>query len=451
MFGTEFRPLDFDSVIGLDNIKDILSSALTKGMIDPAYLFVGSLSSGKTTLARIFARSILCQYRKENSSPCNECSSCLSFLKDRNPGYIEIDAANNSSKDKIQELFESLRYESVSNFRIVLFDECHNLSKEAKDALLKHTEDPIENVVFLFCTTEVDKMPGTLRSRCIEIQLNQPTEEDIYNKLVSICKSKSLNYDEDAIHNLARSSGRYYRFAENKLRAVSYLGDITVENVDKVSPVYMEQVCELLVMLSYDLPEALKISDFLISRVNVKVIYESVLKVIVDAIKITTDITTGSPSYNASVKKVAQQYGSALYEMLTYIISKNRFTDVTMLQSDILVMHYKFLRDQFAPKNPVNNKQPVSEKEENKKPNRKTDAASSLNEIAHLPGWKKEDAVREIMRKKRSERKDGRVDEKFSDQCGPEVEEKTPQSSRRSISPEEFRKSLGGKANERKV
>jgi len=450
MFGTEFRPLDFKSVLGLDNIKEILSSALVKSMIDPAYLFVGSLSSGKTTLARIFARSILCEKKQEDGSPCNQCHSCKSFLEDRNPGYIEIDAANNSSKDKIKELFESLRYESVAQKRIILFDECHNLSKEAKDALLKQTEDPIDNVVFLFCTTEVDKMPGTLRSRCIEIQLNQPTELDVQKKLVSICDLKGIEYDQDALHMLARSSGRYYRFAENKLRTVSYLGAVSVENVNKVSPAYTEEVVNMLVTLSYDLTEALKICDFLISRMNVKLIYQNLLSVIVDAIKFSTDIITDSPFYNSLLKKVAVQYGASLYEILSYIIEKNRFTDTTMLQSDILVMHYKFLRDQFAPKNPVSVKSPVFEETKERQP-KKVEGPSSLNEIASLPGWKKEEAVRNIVQKKRLENRDDRVDEKFSEACGLDVVKNIPKANRSSISPEEFRKRLGGKANERKV
>lgn len=447
MFGTEFRPLNLESVLGLDSIKEILSAALTKNMIDPAYLFVGSLSSGKTTLARIFARSILCQNRQEGGSPCNKCSSCISFLKSRNPGYIEIDAANNSSKDKIKELFESLRYESVSHTRIILFDECHNLSKEAKDALLKQTEDPIENVVYLFCTTDVDKMPGTLRSRCIELQLSQPTEADVQKKLIRICESKKIKYDSDALHMLARSSGRYYRFAENKLRTVSYLGDISVENVNKVSPVYVEEICNMIVTMSYDLTEALKICDFLISRMNIKLIYENMLSVIVDSIKFSTGISTDNGFYNVLLKKVSSQYGASLYEILSYIIDKNRFTNTTMLQSDILVMHYKFLRDQFAPKNPVVVKKPVSEEKQPEKP----EGPSSLNEIASLPGWKKEEAVRNIVQRKKLEKQDDRVGEKFSEACGPDRVEKVPKSNRKSISPEEFRKRLGGNSDERKV
>jgi len=449
MFGTEFRPLDLKSVIGLEDAKEVIGSILIKNMIDPAYLFVGSLSSGKTTLARIFARGILCTNRSDDGSPCNTCYSCKSFLEDRNQGYIEIDAANNSGKDKIKELFESLRYESVANTKIILFDECHNLSKEAKDALLKQTEDPIENVVYLFCTTDVDKMPGTLRSRCIEIQLAQPTEQDVQKKLVYICEQKKLKYDPEALHNLSRSSGRFYRFAENKLRAVSYLGDISVENVNKVSPVYIEEICDMIITMSYDLTESIKTCDFLISRMNIKNIYESMLKIIVDSIKISSGISTDSPFYNGLIKKVSGQYGASLFEMLSYIIGKNRFVDTTMLQSDILVMHYKFLRDQFAPKD-MTPKKNVSVDSSTPQP-QKIEGPSSLNEIARLPGWKREEAVRNIVQKNRLEKKDDRVAEKFSDACGPEAGGKVPKSTRKSISPEEFKKRLGGKLDERKV
>jgi DNA polymerase III subunit gamma/tau len=450
MFGTEFRPLDFQSTLGLDNIKEVLSACIVKNMIDPAYLFVGSLSSGKTTLARIFARSILCEKRKEDGSPCNECSSCKSFIAGRNPGYSEIDAANNSSKDNIKELFESLSYECVSQKRIILFDECHNLSKEAKDALLKHTEDPLDNVIFLFCTTDVEKMPNTLRSRCMELQLNQPTETDVQKKLEYICETKNLTYDPEALHLLSRASGRYYRSAENKLRMVSYLGDISVDNVNKVSPVHTEDVCEMLVYLSYDLTAAIKICDQLISIMSVKSIYESLLSIIVDSIKYDSDIHTDSPSYNSLLKKISGQYGSSLYEILTYIISKNRFTETTMLQSDILIMHYKFLRDQFAPKNVVASKSVVREEPEGQP--KRPEGPTSLNDIAKLPNWKREEAVRDIVQKNRLSKKDNRVDEKFSEACGPDTGTKTPVgSSRKSITPEEFTRRLGGNANERKI
>jgi DNA polymerase III subunit gamma/tau len=449
MFGTEFRPLDFKSVLGLEDIKDVLSAALSKNIIDPAYLFVGSLSSGKTTLARIFARGILCNNRQEDGSPCNECVSCKSFLSDRNTGYSEIDSANNSGKDNIKELFESLSYESVSHKRIILFDECHNLSKEAKDALLKQTEDPIENVVFLFCTTDVDKMPGTLRSRCIEIPLNQPTESDIQKKLAFICEAKNIKYDQDALHLLARSSGRYYRFAENRLRTVSYLGDITVDNVNKVSPVYIEEICTMFVCLSYDLKESLMLCDYLISRMSIKSIYENLLTLIIDSIKFSSEIYTDSPSYNELLKKVSSQYGASLYEILSYIVSKNRFTETTMLQSDLLIMHYKFLRDQFAPKTPADSKkQPAVDFE--KQP-RRSEGPTSLNEIARLPNWKREEAVRDIVQKKRLEKKDDRVDEKFSGACGPEVDTRVPKTVKKSITTEEFSKRLGGNTDERRV
>lgn len=450
MFGTEFRPLTFETVLGLENIKEILQGAINKNMVDPAYLFVGSLSSGKTTLARIFARSILCDSRKDDASPCNKCVSCRSFLEDRHPGYIEIDAANNSGKDKIKELLEKLKYESVVHKTIILFDEAHNLSKEAKDALLKEIESDPENIIYIFCTTDVDKMPGTLRSRCIELQLNQPTEADVQKKLVQICKKKSINYEDNAIYSLAKSVGSYYRYAENRLRTISCLGDVTIGNVNKVSPSYYEEVSNLVIYMSYDINKAIETGDFLISRMNVKKIYESMITVLVDSTKFLYGVETPNESYNNILRKVSNQYGDSLFEVLSYIISKTRFSDITFFESDILVMHYKFLRDQFSPKAPSAPRVQPSNVSKSENSTKKS-GSRSLSEIAQLSSWKRDEAVRELVQQNKRKKKDDRVEEKFSEVCGAEKENRVPKTSRKTLTPEEFGKRLGGNLNERKV
>ena len=452
MFGVEFRPLTFDSVLGLDVTKDILRAILRDGSYDPAYLFIGSHSTGKTTLGRIFARSVFCTNRKEDMSPCNECKSCKMFLDNKHPGYLEIDAANNGSKEKISNLKEKIQYESVTDYLIILFDEAHNLSKEAKDALLTQLEQTGNNVIIIFCTTEADKMPDTISSRCIQFLLQNPSEKDVRDKLAEICKIKELEFDPEALFTIVKGTGRHYRDAENKLRQVSYLGDINNDNVNKVVSLYDEEITALLLTLSYDLSKAMKISDVLVSRMNVKNIYESTLKIINDTIKYMNGISFDSERYNSLLKTLAKQYGNSLFEVLNYILSKNKLTDLTMFQTDLLILHYKFLRGGFDPQE-IKSTQGVEEKESPKdSKNERASVIQTIKDIQELPPGEKEDVVRAYKNDRRNKGKDSRVDERVSDKWGPEVKDNVaPMLHKKEVTRDVISKVLQGHGNGEKV
>jgi DNA polymerase-3 subunit gamma/tau len=291
------------------------------------------------------------------------------------------------------------------------------MSKEAKDAWLKKLEEENPNIISIFCTTNVDKMPGTLRSRCMEIQFVQPLESDVINKLEIICKSKGLVYDKDALYLLAQSSGRYYRYAENKLSLVSYLGDITKENINKVTNIYNEEIADMLIKLSYDVNESLKICDTLISRMNISSLYENIVRLIVDTIKYMSGYTYESQTYVELLKSLQCQYGPSLYEVLNYIISKNKYTELVTLQSDLLIMHYKFLKDQFKPKEQI--------QEDNKSPVKKDDPIiNKLEEIKKLPSWQREDAIKEYKNKKNIADNKNNVQEVLTKEWSPEKDKK---------------------------
>jgi len=444
----DFRPLDFDSVLGLEYVKQFFQEVLRKEDYDPAYLFSGSLSSGKTTLARIFSRAALCESRKEDMSPCNECASCRSFLERRNWGYTEIDAANNSGKETVKDLMDSIQFESVSKRRFILFDEAQNMSEEAKDAILKTIDDPIPGVILIFCTTAVEKITDTLRSRCIEFHFNQPSEQNVFKKLKNVCNSMGLGYEDEALHLITRSVNSYYRFAENRVKTIKRFGDINLENTKKVVLNYDEEIAEMLINLSYDLPSSLATAEVLASKVAVKNIYSSVLRLITDSLKLSMGLGFESSSYESILKKIHSQFGDSLYEILSYLMSKTKFVDVTYLQSDLLVLSYKFTKGHFSPKKSV----PVSEKPSVAVPQKEAKPeANSLAEIAKLPTWKREDAVREIRRQMVGGNKDERVEETVSSHWGPEKEDKIPPVQMKSLSPSEFRKVLKGDLNGGKI
>jgi DNA polymerase III subunit gamma/tau len=417
--GTKYRPITFDDVLGLDNIKDILKATLKKGQYEPAYLFIGEYSSGKTTLGRIFARSILCSNRKEDGSPCNECQSCRDFLEERSSSYTEVDAATNSTKEKIQELLEALTYETVTEKRVILLDECHAISSSGKDALLLQLEKNNSNVVFIFCTTVGDKVPPQLKSRCCEFQIPLPTEVNIQKKLEYICKLNSYNYTPDALYSIIQATGRHYRDAEIKLGLASLLGDINDENVSKVVTTCTKEIAFLLSTLPYDLTKVFKAVEYLTSRMNIKDIYENILRMLNDTLKYTKGIIPESTTYAEALKILSVQYGQTLYEVIDYILAKNRLTDLTVFQADILVLHYKMSKNDFVPKNTTTNPTPTK-KEEKQAQKVETKSAITLEEIYNLPPWEKEEKIRELKNSKLKENKNNEIVEKVTEKWGPE-------------------------------
>lgn len=416
MFGVEFRPLDFGSVYGLDNIRELLKAYLEANEYEIAYLFEGPPSSGKTTLGRIFARAILCEDRKEDMSPCNKCLSCREFIAERNPAYIEIDAANKGSKEDIQKLLEKVNYENFSKKMIIFLDECHEISKAGNDSLLQQFEKNNPDVIFIMGTTEVDKVAEPLRTRCAAFHFPAPTEDLIQLKLEKICKLRDLEYTQDALHALVRSSGRHYRVAEINLGMASKLGDITSDNVSKIVMYHDKEIAYLLSTLPYDLSKAMKAADYLLGCMNVKDIYHGILRLLVDTVKAMQGFTFASEEYAEILSILVKQYGDSCFEIIDYLLSKQRLVDLTTFQSDLLVIHYKFLQDQFQPKDRVKKTHSsIGEASTgDKKTGVQSEMASSLQYINSRPPWERESLVRKFKADKLKEQKEEALQENVS-------------------------------------
>src|SRR3989338_7786309 len=161
----KYRPQSFSEIIGQEHIVKTLTNAIKAGNISHAYLFSGPRGSGKTTIARIFAKAINCE-RPSGFEPCNKCSSCLEIMQSKSMDLIEIDAASHRGIDDVRELREGIKFAPVkSKYKIFIIDECHQLSKDAANALLKTLEEPPAHAVFLLATTEAHKMIPTIVSR----------------------------------------------------------------------------------------------------------------------------------------------------------------------------------------------------------------------------------------------------------------------------------------------
>ncbi|NGX45361.1 MAG: DNA polymerase III subunit tau [Chlamydiae bacterium] len=213
-----FRPKSFSEVAGHEPIVTTLKNALALNRVSQAYLFCGSRGTGKTTLARLFAKALNCTARKEDGEPCNSCRSCDSINEGRSLDIIEIDGASNRGIDDIRQINETVGYASAEGGKkIYIIDEVHMLTKEAFNALLKTLEEPPQNVVFFFATTEPHKVLPTILSRCQRFDLQRLPLKPIRAKLSTICNALELSYEDEALELIATLSDGSLRDAENLL------------------------------------------------------------------------------------------------------------------------------------------------------------------------------------------------------------------------------------------
>ena len=223
------RPLTFEQVIGQEHVKDILVSALKHNRIGHAYLFSGPRGVGKTTTARLLAMAVNCE--SKNNKPCGECESCRLIRAGNHPDVIELDAASNNSVEDIRDLREKVLLASMrGGKRVWVLDEAHMLSRAASNALLKTLEEPPENLVFILATTEPEKLPATILSRCQHFRFRRLSEEEIKSKLVRLCKEAGVEAEEEALMLVAKTADGAMRDAESFLERLIASGEkITFE------------------------------------------------------------------------------------------------------------------------------------------------------------------------------------------------------------------------------
>jgi DNA polymerase-3 subunit gamma/tau len=206
VFARKWRPLTFDDVIGQEHITDTLKKAIEKNRVAHAFIFTGTRGVGKTTTARILARALNCE-KGPTPNPCGVCTSCKDVLSGASFDVLEIDGASNNSVDDIRELRDNIGYSSMGGkYRIFVIDEVHMLSKPAFNALLKTLEEPPKNVIFIFATTEPQKIPQTIHSRCQRYDFRRIGAEKILERLVYICTVEKINFERSALMLVARKA-----------------------------------------------------------------------------------------------------------------------------------------------------------------------------------------------------------------------------------------------------
>ncbi len=230
----EFRPKTFSSVSGQEAIIKTLKNAFKSGKIAQSYLFAGIRGTGKTTLARLLAKTLNCENPSSEFEPCNQCRSCTEINSGCSLDVIEIDGASNRGIDDIRQINETVGYApSKSKWKIYIIDEVHMLTKEAFNALLKTLEEPPARVKFFFATTEPHKVLPTITSRCQRFDLNRISEKAIVEKLKFIADQKNISVEPSALELIASFSDGALRDSESLFDQIASFSDgsITEQNV----------------------------------------------------------------------------------------------------------------------------------------------------------------------------------------------------------------------------
>lgn len=230
----KYRPDSFETLVGQDNIARTLKNAIIRGQLAHAYLFCGPRGVGKTSTARIFAKTINCQNPSSDMEPCGQCESCQSFAEGRSYCIHELDAASNNGVDDIKTLMDQVQIPpQVGKYSVYIIDEVHMLSQSAFNAFLKTLEEPPAHAIFILCTTEKHKILPTILSRCQTYDFNRISVPDIVSNLQGIAAKENIKIEDEALHVIARKADGAMRDALTLFdQCVAFCGnDIKCEDV----------------------------------------------------------------------------------------------------------------------------------------------------------------------------------------------------------------------------
>lgn len=231
----KYRPSNFDEVVGQQPIIQTLKNAIVQNRIAHAYLFCGPRGTGKTSIAKIFAKILNCE--DESNKPCGKCTNCKMVQNGSHPDIIEIDAASNNGVDEVRNLIDKVKYAPMQGkYKVYIIDEVHMMTTGAFNALLKTIEEPPAHVVFILATTEPNKVIPTIISRCQRFDFNKVSQKDIEKRLSIVCKEEKIEIDPEAISLIAQLADGGMRDSLSILdQCIAYCSsNITVDNVREI-------------------------------------------------------------------------------------------------------------------------------------------------------------------------------------------------------------------------
>ncbi len=263
-FHQKYRPNKLDELVGQNFISITLKQALLTKKIAPAYLFNGPRGTGKTSSARIFAKSLNCQaFELPTISPCGKCDLCRQITDGNALDIVEIDAASNTGVENIREIIERARFApTLARWKVYVIDECHMLSTAASNALLKTIEEPPSRVVFILATTNPERVLNTIQSRCQKFDFRRISPSDIFRNLSEIAAKESIQYEVQALKMIAKRSNGGMRDAQSLLEQIHLLPEgITIKNIQSLLGEVSEiELTNLIKSLIENNPESLIIT-----------------------------------------------------------------------------------------------------------------------------------------------------------------------------------------------
>ena len=300
-----YRPSTFDEVVGQEHIVRTLRNQIKSGAVSHAYLFTGTRGTGKTSVAKIFARAVNCLAPRDGS-PCGECDVCKALASPTSLDILEIDAASNNSVDQMRELTDKINFPpTVGRYKVYIIDEVHMMSTGAFNALLKTLEEPPENVVFILCTTEPHKVLPTIVSRCQRFDFAKLTDEEIESKLIEVLGKEGISYSKEAVDIIVSLADGGMRDAYSILdQTLAYSGSSLSE--DDVYTIYglaskAEKLDLIESLLRNDLPRVMgKIDAYAIKGIDFR-------RLTSDLIAIFRDVLVYEKSHEASLLRFIKE------------------------------------------------------------------------------------------------------------------------------------------------
>lgn len=332
MWDVRYRPLRFADVLGQDGSVKVLKARLQKGTgLETSYVFSGGHGQGKTTLARIHARALLCETLREDGEPCNECDNCRGILEGNSEAFVEQDAASRGTAEDMRAIVDNLPFAVPgAKKRIYLFDEAHRMSKEAQDILLKPLEE--KQLVGMFCTTEPEKIRGPIRSRCEDYPIRKVSRDLIASRMKWVLEQESVSFEEDAVLTVVDYSSGHVRDILNRLEMIAQMGPVTVQAVrDHLSLGVVTTYYEILLALGEPARSVLLVEQAC-DRVGADEVATGIAEAAMNAYRLAHGLYTDFALVDRQLaEQVHQLYGDRLVQLAHFFLQSYKPSRVSLV------------------------------------------------------------------------------------------------------------------------